>query len=168
MKIHSLHTTIHSLHTKICIVLTQKHNKIYNSITVPRCCQCHRPLPRRILPCLGPRWWSHVRPMKKNTWRHKWMSKRDIRHLLVLRMEQLKVGTNDLPSVAKKKVAEVVASVLSMDAFSTGGLPSNWRWPRRRRRVSNWRRQWWPHRRLFGCERPSPRHHGWWACMRTL
>jgi hypothetical protein len=37
-------------------------------------------------------------------------------------MEQLKVGTNDLPSVAKKKVAVAAASVLSTDAFPTAGL----------------------------------------------
>jgi hypothetical protein len=37
-------------------------------------------------------------------------------------MEQLKVGTNDLPSVAKKKVAAVVASVLSTEAFPTAGI----------------------------------------------
>jgi hypothetical protein len=37
-------------------------------------------------------------------------------------MEQLKVGTNDLPSVAKKKVVAVVASVLSTEAFPTAGI----------------------------------------------
>jgi hypothetical protein len=50
------------------------------------------------------------------------MSKRDVRHLLVLGMEQLKVGTNDLPLVAKKKVATAVVSVSSTDAFPTVGL----------------------------------------------
>jgi hypothetical protein len=51
---------------------------------------------------------------------HKWMSKRDVRHLLVLRMEQLKVGTNELPSVVKKNV--VAASRSSTEAFPTAGL----------------------------------------------
>jgi hypothetical protein len=37
-------------------------------------------------------------------------------------MEQLKVGTNDLPSVVKKKVTTVVASVSSTEAFPTTGL----------------------------------------------
>jgi hypothetical protein len=37
-------------------------------------------------------------------------------------MEQLKVGTNDLPSVAKKKVAAIVASVSSMKAFPIARL----------------------------------------------
>jgi hypothetical protein len=37
-------------------------------------------------------------------------------------MEQLKVGTNDLSSVAKKKVAMAVASVSSTEAFPTVGL----------------------------------------------
>jgi hypothetical protein len=50
------------------------------------------------------------------------MSTRDIQHLLVLRMEQLKVDTNDLLSVAKKKVATVVVSMLSTEAFPTAGL----------------------------------------------
>jgi hypothetical protein len=50
------------------------------------------------------------------------MSKRDIRHLLVLRMEQLKVGTNDLPSVAKKKVVAATTLVSSMEAFPTTRL----------------------------------------------
>jgi hypothetical protein len=50
------------------------------------------------------------------------MSKQDIRHLLVLRMEQLKVGTNDLPSVVKKKVIAATASVPSTEAFPTAGL----------------------------------------------
>jgi hypothetical protein len=36
-------------------------------------------------------------------------------------MEQLKVGTNDLPLVAKK-VATAVVSVSSTEAFSTAGL----------------------------------------------
>jgi hypothetical protein len=40
--------------------------------------------------------------------------------LLVLRIKQLKVGTNELPSVAKKKVA--VASESSTEAFPTAGL----------------------------------------------
>jgi hypothetical protein len=39
----------------------------------------------------------------------------------MLRMEQLKVGTNDLPSVAKK-VTAAAASVSSMEAFPTVGL----------------------------------------------
>jgi hypothetical protein len=34
-------------------------------------------------------------------------------------MEQLKVGTNDLPLVAKKKVAAAAVSVSSMEAFPT-------------------------------------------------
>jgi hypothetical protein len=42
--------------------------------------------------------------------------------LLVLQMEQLKVGTNDLPSVAKKKVVAATTSVSSMEAFPTTGL----------------------------------------------
>jgi hypothetical protein len=50
------------------------------------------------------------------------MSTRDIQHLLVLRMEQLKVDTNDLLSVAKKKVATVVVSMLSTEAFPMVGL----------------------------------------------
>jgi hypothetical protein len=37
-------------------------------------------------------------------------------------MEQLKVGMNDLPSVAKKKVTMAAASVASMEAFPTAGL----------------------------------------------
>jgi hypothetical protein len=37
-------------------------------------------------------------------------------------MEQLKVGTNDLPLVAKKKVTAAVVSVSSMEAFPTMGL----------------------------------------------
>jgi hypothetical protein len=50
------------------------------------------------------------------------MSKRDVRHLLILRIEQLKVDTNDLPSVAKKKVVAAAASVSSMEAFPTAWL----------------------------------------------
>jgi hypothetical protein len=37
-------------------------------------------------------------------------------------MEQLKVDTNDLPSVMTKKVAAVVASLPSMEAFPMAGL----------------------------------------------
>jgi hypothetical protein len=37
-------------------------------------------------------------------------------------MEQLKVGTNDLPLVAKKKVVAAAVSVSSMEAFPTAGL----------------------------------------------
>jgi hypothetical protein len=37
-------------------------------------------------------------------------------------MEQLNVGTNDLPSVAKKKVAVAATSVSSTEAFPTAGL----------------------------------------------
>jgi hypothetical protein len=37
-------------------------------------------------------------------------------------MEQLKVGTNDLPSVVKKKVAAVAAPMSSTEAFSMAGL----------------------------------------------
>jgi hypothetical protein len=37
-------------------------------------------------------------------------------------MEQLKVATNDSPSVAKKKVAAAAASVSSMEAFPMMGL----------------------------------------------
>jgi hypothetical protein len=37
-------------------------------------------------------------------------------------MEQLKVGMNDLPSVAKKKVTTAAASVASMEALPTAGL----------------------------------------------
>jgi hypothetical protein len=37
-------------------------------------------------------------------------------------MEQLKVGTNDLPSVAKKNVAAAMASVSSTEAFPRAGL----------------------------------------------
>jgi hypothetical protein len=37
-------------------------------------------------------------------------------------MEQLKVGTNDLPSVVKKKVVAAAASVSSTEAFPTVGL----------------------------------------------
>jgi hypothetical protein len=50
------------------------------------------------------------------------MSKRDVRHLLVLQMEQLKVGINDLPLGAKKKVTMVAASVSSIEAFPMVGL----------------------------------------------
>jgi hypothetical protein len=37
-------------------------------------------------------------------------------------MQQLKVGTNVLTSVAKKKVATVATLVLSTEAFPTAGL----------------------------------------------
>jgi hypothetical protein len=37
-------------------------------------------------------------------------------------MEQLKVGTNDLPSVPKRKVAAATTSVSSTEAFLTVGL----------------------------------------------
>jgi hypothetical protein len=37
-------------------------------------------------------------------------------------MEQLKVGTNDFPSVAKKKVTAAAASVSSTEAFPMVGL----------------------------------------------
>jgi hypothetical protein len=37
-------------------------------------------------------------------------------------MEQLKVGTNELPSVVKKKVVVAMASVSSTEAFPTAGL----------------------------------------------
>jgi hypothetical protein len=37
-------------------------------------------------------------------------------------MEQLKVGINDLPSVAKKNVVAAVVLVSSMEAFPTAGL----------------------------------------------
>jgi hypothetical protein len=37
-------------------------------------------------------------------------------------MEQLKLGTNDLPSVVKKKVNAVAASVSSTEAFPMAGL----------------------------------------------
>jgi hypothetical protein len=37
-------------------------------------------------------------------------------------MEQLKVGTNNLPMVTKKKVATAVASLMSTEAFPTTGL----------------------------------------------
>jgi hypothetical protein len=37
-------------------------------------------------------------------------------------MEQLKVGTNDLPSAVKKKVAAVATSVSSTEAFPTAGI----------------------------------------------
>jgi hypothetical protein len=37
-------------------------------------------------------------------------------------MEQLHVGTNDLPSVVKKKVAATTMSVSSTEAFPTSGL----------------------------------------------
>jgi hypothetical protein len=37
-------------------------------------------------------------------------------------MEQLKVGTNDLPSVVKKKVVAVAASVSSTEVFPMAGL----------------------------------------------
>jgi hypothetical protein len=37
-------------------------------------------------------------------------------------MEQLKVGTNDLPSVVKKKVAAAAMSVSSTEAFLMAGL----------------------------------------------
>jgi hypothetical protein len=50
------------------------------------------------------------------------MSKRDVRHLLILQMEQLKFGTNNLPSVAKKNVAATAALVSSTEAFPTVGL----------------------------------------------
>jgi ribosomal protein S12 methylthiotransferase accessory factor YcaO len=37
-------------------------------------------------------------------------------------MEQFKVGTNDLPSVVKKKVIAVAVSVSSTEAFPMAGL----------------------------------------------
>jgi hypothetical protein len=37
-------------------------------------------------------------------------------------MEQLKVGTNDLPSVVKKKVTMAAVSLSSTEAFPTAGL----------------------------------------------
>jgi hypothetical protein len=37
-------------------------------------------------------------------------------------MEQLKVGTNDLPTMVNKKVAAVAASMSSTEAFTTVGL----------------------------------------------
>jgi hypothetical protein len=37
-------------------------------------------------------------------------------------MEQLKVGTYDLPSLVKKKVVVATASVLSTEAFPMAGL----------------------------------------------
>jgi hypothetical protein len=37
-------------------------------------------------------------------------------------MEQLKVGTNDLPSVTKKNAAMAAVSVSSTEAFPTTGL----------------------------------------------
>jgi hypothetical protein len=37
-------------------------------------------------------------------------------------MEQLKVCTNDLPSVAKKEATVIAALVLSTEAFPTAGL----------------------------------------------
>jgi hypothetical protein len=49
------------------------------------------------------------------------MSKRDVQHLLVLRRKQLKVATNDLPSVAKKKVVAAMTLVSSTEAFPTRG-----------------------------------------------
>jgi hypothetical protein len=49
------------------------------------------------------------------------MSKRDVQHLLVLRRKQLKVATNDLPSVAKKKVIAATMLVSSTEAFPTRG-----------------------------------------------
>jgi hypothetical protein len=42
--------------------------------------------------------------------------------LLVLLMEQLKIGIIDLPSVVKKKVATAATSVSSIEAFPTAGL----------------------------------------------
>jgi hypothetical protein len=42
--------------------------------------------------------------------------------LLVLQIEQLKVGTNDLPSEAKKKVTVAAASLSSTEAFPIVGL----------------------------------------------
>jgi hypothetical protein len=101
------------------IVFTQGHNKTYNSITTLRHCRCHCPCPRRILPCLEPRRWNRVRLVRKDAWRHKWTSKWDVHHLLILRMEQLKVDTNDLSSVIKKKVH--VASESSTKAFPPCG-----------------------------------------------
>jgi hypothetical protein len=58
------------------------------------------------------------------------MSKRDIQHLLILWIEQLKISTNDLPSMATKKVATAATSVSSTEAFPTTCLPSSWRCPR--------------------------------------
>jgi hypothetical protein len=37
-------------------------------------------------------------------------------------MEQLKVGTNDIPSVVKKNVTAAASSVSSTEAFPTAGL----------------------------------------------
>jgi hypothetical protein len=42
--------------------------------------------------------------------------------LLILRIEQLKVGTNDLLSVVNKKVIAAAASVSSTEAFPMAGL----------------------------------------------
>jgi hypothetical protein len=42
--------------------------------------------------------------------------------MLVLRMEQLKVDTNDLPSAAKMYVTVAAASVSYMQAFPMAGL----------------------------------------------
>jgi hypothetical protein len=50
------------------------------------------------------------------------MSKRDVRYLFILQMEQLKIDTNDLLSVAKKKVIAAVTSVSSTEAFLAVGL----------------------------------------------
>jgi hypothetical protein len=121
-KIYSLHTTIHSLHTKFRLVSTQGHNKTYNLIMAPHHCRCHRPHPRRILPCLEPHLRTRIRPMKKDACRHKLTSKRVVPHFLILRKEQLNVGTNDLPSVVKKNVVVAAASVSSTEGFPMVGI----------------------------------------------
>jgi hypothetical protein len=51
-------------------------------------------------------------------------------------MEQLKVGTNDLLSMAKKMVAATAVSVSSMEAFPMLGLALQLEVPQRRRPIS--------------------------------
>jgi hypothetical protein len=108
-------------------------------------------------------------------------------------MEQLKVGTNNLPLVAKKKVAAVAVSVSSTEAFLTLGLALRLEVPTvAAASIRGWKmgEECW-NSGLDGrlevvaasihleaaaaatseaarLQETSPRHHGWWARMRTL
>jgi hypothetical protein len=108
-------------------------------------------------------------------------------------MEQLKVGTNNLPLVAKNKVAAVAVSVPSTEAFPTVGLALRLEVPTvAAASIRGWKmgEECW-NSGLDGrlevvaasihletaaaatsedarLQEISPRHHGWWARMRTL
>jgi hypothetical protein len=109
-------------------------------------------------------------------------------------MKQLKVGTNELLSVAKKKVTAAATLVSSTEAFSTVGLALQLEVPMAVAVSIPGRKVWeecWnsgldgrlevlaasiqleatvvaPCWRLPDCGRPSPQHHGCWVRMRTL